>query len=396
MKRVLRTLWIGSLALALSGCGLFGGNKPSLSGTIEADEWPVVAEVGGTVTRVIAKEGSTVKKGEVLAEIDQRSYQISVAEAKAALEQAKAKLEEAKAGSRDQTIQKGVAAVQQANANIRLAQARSSQAEAGIARASQQLAQVEAQREGAEETLHFQQKRLQEVTALYEKGAISQKDLDMQKEAVNQATTQLNQWTAQVAQVKAAYSSAEEEATAAAAQIGTAKAQEQGAQAELDLAREGSTVYTIRALLAAQEQAQARLDQAMLQLDKTRVVAVEDGVLLRSSVEQGEVAKTGATLFTMMKADQLKLVVYIPEAQLNRVQKGQEVGIQVDAYPNETFKGTISRISEKAEFTPKNVQTQDERTKLVFAVTIDVAKGQEKIKPGMPADVLLPEGENAQ
>ncbi|TGU93970.1 HlyD family efflux transporter periplasmic adaptor subunit, partial [Mesorhizobium sp. M00.F.Ca.ET.186.01.1.1] len=222
------------------------------------------------------------------------------------------------------------------------------------------------------------------------------KDLDMQKEAVNQATTQLNQWTAQVAQVKAAYSSAEEEAAAAAAQIGTAKAQEQGAQAELDLAREGSTVYTIRALLAAQEQAQARLDQAMLQLDKTRVVAAEDGVLLRSSVEQGEVVKTGATLFTMMKADQLKLVVYIPEAQLNRVQKGQEVGIQVDAYPNETFKGTISRISEKAEFTPKNVQTQDERTKLVFAVTIDVAKGQEKIKPGMPADVLLPEGENAQ
>lgn len=396
MKRVLRAVSIGSLILALSGCGLLGEKQQPLSGTIEADEWPIVAEVGGLVTKVIAEEGSEVKKGEVLAEIDPRSYQISVAEAKAAWEQARARLKEAKAGSRDQTIQKGVAAVQQANASIRLAQARKSQAEAGIARAQEQLAQAESQRAGAEETLRYQQKRLQEATALYEKGAISQKDLETQKEAVSQATTQLNQWTAQVAQAKAAYRFAQEDAAAAAAQVGTAKAQQQGAQAELDLVRAGSTDYVIRALLAAEEQAQARLDQAMLQLEKTRIVAAEDGVLLRSSIEQGEVAKPGATLFTMMKADQLKLVVYIPEAQLNRVQKRQEVGIKVDAYPDETFTGTISRIADKAEFTPRNVQTQDERTKLVFAVTIDVDKGQDKLKPGMPADVLLPDGEGGR
>ncbi|ELK39222.1 hypothetical protein D478_25578, partial [Brevibacillus agri BAB-2500] len=66
------------------------------------------------------------------------------------------------------------------------------------------------------------------------------------------------------------------------------------------------------------------------------------------------------------------------------------------AYPDETFTGTISRIADKAEFTPRNVQTQDERTKLVFAVTIDVAKGQDKLKPGMPADVLLPDGEGGR
>lgn len=396
MKPVVRSICIGGLLLALSGCNWTSENHPSLSGTIEAIEVPIVAEVGGLVTNVTAEEGSAVKKGQVLAQIDKRSYQITVAEAQAALDQATARLEEAKAGSRDTTIQRSIANVQQANANIQLALARKNQAEAGKARAAEQMTQAESQWQGAQQTLLYQQKRLEEATALFEKGAISAKDLDTQKEAVNQAKTQADQWAAQVAQVQAQYRSAQEDIAAAAAQIGTAQAAQAGAQAELDQVKEGSTDYAIRALLASQQQAKAKLDQAILQLEKSKITATDDGTLLRSSIEQGEVAKAGATLFTMMKPDQLELVVYIPEAQLNRVKKGQEVGIKVDAYPEETFTGTISRISEKAEFTPKNVQTPDERTKLVFAVTIHITDGLDKIKPGMPADVLLADEEGGQ
>lgn len=396
MKRLLYSVLIGGLVLAMSGCTWLGQKEASLSGTIEAEEFPIVAEVGGMVTSVQTEEGSTVEKGQVLAEIDKRSYKIAVKEAEAVLEQATARLEEAKAGSRDSAIQKGMAGVQQADANIRLAQARKKQADAGIARAREQLTQAESQLKGAEQTLLYQQRRVQEATALYEKGAISRKDLEAQSEAASQAQTQYNQLAAQVAQAQAGYRSAQEDTAAAIAQTGTAQAQEAGAQADLELLKEGSTDYTIRALLAAQQQAQAKLDQAMLQAEKAQITAAANGVLLRSSIEQGEVAKVGATLFTMMKADRLKLVVYIPEAQLNRVQKGQEAGIQVDAYPGEVFKGRISAISEKAEFTPKNVQTPEERTKLVFAVTIQITEGLEKLKPGMPADVVLPEQEGAQ
>ncbi|MCG6197529.1 multidrug transporter, partial [Anoxybacillus sp. LAT_38] len=82
--------------------------------------------------------------------------------------------------------------------------------------------------------------------------------------------------------------------------------------------------------------------------------------------------------------------------ELGRVRPGETVGIQVDAYPGETFRGVISAVADKAEFTPKNVQTPDERTKLVFAVTIRISEGLDKLKPGMPADVLLPGKEGAQ
>jgi HlyD family secretion protein len=391
MKRRVGALGICALLFALSGCNWLQPQELPLSGTIEADEWPIVAEVGGQVTKVNVEEGSTVTKGQVLAEIDKRSYQISVEEAREVLGQATARLEEAKAGSRDSSVKKGIAAVQQADANIRMAQARKKQAEAGMDRAEKQLAQVESQRKGAQQSLVFQENRLKEAMELFEIGAISQKDLETQQEAVNQARTQVSQLAASVAAAQAQYASAQEDVAAASAQTGTAQAQQAGAAADLELLKEGSTDYTIRALLAAEQQAKARLDQAMLQLEKTEIIAPADGILLRSSIEQGEIAKVGANLFAMMKADQLELKVYIPEAQLNRVQKGQKVGIQVDAYPGVTFTGAVSRIAEKAEFTPKNVQTPDERTKLVFAVTIQITEGLDKIKPGMPADVLLPD-----
>lgn len=389
MKRISHCLLVAGILFTLSGCAGFSQQEALLSGTIEADEWPIVAEVGGMVTEVKAEEGSHVKAGQELATIDARSYQINVSEAKAAWEQATARLEEAKAGSRDSSIEKGIAAVQQADANIRMAQARKQQAEAGISKAKELLEQAQSQLQGAQHTLAYQQNRLTEATSLYQKGAISPKDFEAQQELVSQAKTQVNQLQSQVAAAGAQYVSAQGEVSAAVAQAETAQAQQVGATADLHLLKEGSTGYTIRALLAAQQQAQAKLDQAMLQLEKTKITAPADGILLRSSIDQGEVAKTGANLFTMMKADQLKLKVYIPEAQLNRVQTGQTVGIQVDAYPGQTFTGKVSFISEKAEFTPKNVQTPDERTKLVFAVTIQITEGQGKIKPGMPADVIL-------
>jgi HlyD family secretion protein len=396
MKHLSLSLFTLLLMLMASGCSWLPTQESTLSGTIEAEEWPIVAEVGGLVTSVGVDEGDRVTRDQVLAKIDPRTFQNSAAEAKAALDQATARLEEAKAGSRHSSIQKGVAAVQQADANLQVAKARRQQAEAGISRAQEQLAQVEAQWKGAQQTLTYQQNRLQEATALFEKGAISKKDLEAQQEVVSQARTQVTQLAAQVASSKAQYESAQGEAAAAAAQTNTAEAQQAGALADLDLLQEGSTDHTIRALLAAQQQAAAKLDQANLQLEKAEIKAPADGILLRSSIMQGEVAKVGANLFTMMKADRLKLKVYIPEAQLNRVQIGQEVGIQVDAYPERTFVGTISHIAEKAEFTPKNVQTPDERTKLVFAVTIQITQNLDQIKPGMPADVLLPAGEEAK
>jgi HlyD family secretion protein len=380
------------LPMLLTAC-TWQGTEPVISGTIEAEELPIVAEVGGRIETIKTEEGAALTANQVIAEIDPRSYQISVSEAEAALAQATAKLEEAKAGTRNQAVKKGIAAVQQANANIQLSEAQARQTQANLTRAKDQLAQAESQLAGAKRTLSFQQERMKEIEQLYRSGAVSKRDYETQQEAVNVALTQVNQLTAQVAAARSQYVAAQQDLDASRAKTATAKAQWESAAAELDLLEEGNTDYLIKQLVAAEKQARAKLDQARLQLEKTTLVAPEAGVLLRKNVTEGEVAKAGAVLFTMMKKDQLKVKVYIPEAELGKVRTGQQVGIQVDAYPDQTFQGVITKIADEAEFTPKNVQTKDERTKLVFAVTIEIKSGLDKLKPGMPADVFIQEGE---
>ncbi|MCM3624200.1 efflux RND transporter periplasmic adaptor subunit [Brevibacillus borstelensis] len=392
-----RTMPFSLLAVSLlflSGCSLFQPDERPLSGTIEAEEVPIVAEAAGLVQSVKVGEGDVVHSGSVLAEIDKRNYEAAVNEAEAAKVQAQAKLDEAKAGSRNPSIQKGIALVQQADATIVLQEARAKQAQAALAQSKDQVAQVEMQWEGAKRTLAFQENRLKEAVALFQRGAIAKKEYEAAQEAVNQAQTQANQLAAQLEAARSRYDSVQQDIAAALAQKGTAEAQRKGAVADLELLKEGSTSHSIRALLAAVQQADARLDQAKWQMEKTVIKAPADGILLRSSVVEGEVAKQGATLFTMMKTDHLKLKVYIPEAELARVKIGEKVEIRVDAYPDEVFAGQIQTIADKAEFTPKNVQTPDERTKLVFAVTIRITEGLDKLRPGMPADVrFLAEGE---
>ncbi|MGO0063572.1 HlyD family secretion protein [Brevibacillus fluminis] len=390
-----RTFWIGGIAAALlaltTGCSFSHHDAAALSGTLEAEELPVVAEVGGTLLKLDVDEGAAVKKNDVLAVIDDRSYALAVKEAEAALMQATARLEEAKAGSRNQTLKKGAAQVQQAASAVTVAQARVRQAKANLDRVQDQMNQAQSQLEGAKQTLAYQQSRLQDTNRLFASGAVSKRDLDAQAEVVNQAQTQVNQLRAQLSSTQAQYAAAKEDWEAAQATVGTSKAQMDSAQADLALLQEGSTDYNLKALLAAQLQAQAKLDEARLQEEKTQVLASADGSILRKNVTQGELAKAGSTLFTMMKKDQLKVKVYIPEAELGQVHVGQKVTVKVDAYPNEQFPGVIRSIADKAEFTPKNVQTTAERTKMVFAVTVAMESGFDKLRPGMPADVYVTE-----
>jgi len=390
LVRILRVVGLCMVLLLVTACSP-SATEP-LSGTIEAEELPIVAEAGGTIVEVAVEEGTELKQQQRIARIDPVSYRIAVEEAEALLAQATAKLEEAMAGTRNQNIRKGIAAVEQAEASLMLSTARQKQAGANQERAKGLLSQAESQLQGAKRTLSYQQTRWKEAVRLYESGAISKRDYDAQQEAVSQAQTQVEQFAAQVAAQRANYLSAKSEWEAAQAQAGTARAALSSASAELELLQEGNTDFTLRQLLAAQKQAKAKLELAKWQLGKTEITAPADGILLRKNVSQGEVAKPGATLFTMMKKNRLTLTVYVPEADLGKVRVGQQVKVQVDAYPGETFAGLIRSISDQAEFTPKNVQTRDERTKLVFAVTIEIQEGFDKLKPGMPADILLQQG----
>ncbi len=112
-----------------------------------------------------------------------------------------------------------------------------------------------------------------------------------------------------------------------------------------------------------------------------------NGVVLYRAVEPGEVASPGTPLMTIADLNKLKLTVYVPEDRYGLINLGQVYPVSVDSFPGQTFAGTVSYISDQAEFTPRNVQTTENRKTTVFAIRLDLPPSDGKLKPGMPADV---------
>lgn len=111
------------------------------------------------------------------------------------------------------------------------------------------------------------------------------------------------------------------------------------------------------------------------------------GVVLYRSVEPGEFAAPGSPLITVADLDRLTLTVYVPEDRYGQIALGGTYSVTVDSFPDAVFTGVVSHIADRAEFTPRNVQTTDSRKTTVFAIDLDLAPSEGKLKPGMPADV---------
>lgn len=144
------------------------------------------------------------------------------------------------------------------------------------------------------------------------------------------------------------------------------------------------------------EQAQANLKKAVSMVDllkqnieDCRIFAPVDGFVSKKFIEEGENAVMGGSLLRISNLETVNLVIYIPETELAKVKLGQDAEIKIDAYKDKVYNGKIIFISPEAEFTPKNIQTPEERTKLVFAVKIEIANPQYELKPGLPADATL-------
>jgi len=106
-------------------------------------------------------------------------------------------------------------------------------------------------------------------------------------------------------------------------------------------------------------------------------------------VSAGELAAPNFSLLTIADLDQVTLTVYVPENQIGLVKVGQTVHVNVDSFPERTFSGEVVHIASRAEFTPKNVQTKEERVSTVFAVKIGIPNPDHALKPGMPADAQV-------
>jgi HlyD family secretion protein len=132
-----------------------------------------------------------------------------------------------------------------------------------------------------------------------------------------------------------------------------------------------------------------KLKEAEVYYKETKIYAPTNGVILSRPAEEGEVVNPGQTIYTMVDLQELYVKVYIPEPELGKIKLGSPARIYVDAYKNRYFNGTLTRVYEQAEFTPKNVETKEERVKLVFGAEVSVDNREELLKPGMPADVVI-------
>jgi HlyD family secretion protein len=165
----------------------------------------------------------------------------------------------------------------------------------------------------------------------------------------------------------------------------------------------GENALVVVAARAAVDQAQANMDQAdahvkeveaqlallEVQIGMLTVTAPVNGVVLVRSVQPGEVIQAGMTTMTIAKLDTLTVTVYIPEDHYGEVSLGDSASLNVDSFPRETFTATVTRIADQAEYTPRNVQTKEERQTTVYAVELKVENPDGKLKPGMPVDVTF-------
>lgn len=165
-----------------------------------------------------------------------------------------------------------------------------------------------------------------------------------------------------------------------------AQAQQRAAAEQYALMKSGYRSEQIDQARARLDAANQALDLAKTQLGYATAVSPLSGVVLSKNAEPGEVLAAGAPVVTVGDIRKVYLRAYIDEADLGRVKLGQEVKVTTDSYPGKVYKGRIVFISPEAEFTPKMVQTQRERVKLVYRIKIDISNPDQELKPGMPAD----------
>ncbi len=137
------------------------------------------------------------------------------------------------------------------------------------------------------------------------------------------------------------------------------------------------------------EQSKQILKLAQTRLGYSQITAPIDGFVLSKNIEEGEYVSPGTAVVTLGDLEQVWLKAYIAENELGKVKLGQKVSVTTDTYPNKIYNGHISFIASEAEFTPKNIQTTEERVKLVYRIKISIDNAVHELKPGMPADALI-------
>ncbi len=242
------------------------------------------------------------------------------------------------------------------------------------------LKQIEAALQGAEYKLRlFKKGTKQEIIAMARnKLEIAKKELALAQK--NQERTSRLFEQGAVSEVQ------KEEADL---KLKAAREKYQNATENYQLALRGREKEEIEMVDAEINNLKAQEQLIMRQIEDTKVKAPSSGFLEVRHVEVGELAIPGSLLFTLIDLDRTYVKAYIPEKYIGQIIMGNTVEVSCDSYPDKIFKGKVDYIADEAEFAPKNIQTKEERLKLVFMIKSYLDNKQRLLKPGMPVDVII-------
>jgi HlyD family secretion protein len=375
---------IGLLFLKSSLSG-DSADRLMLSGNFEIDDIVLSFRIPGLISERLVDEGNSVASGTLIARLDDAEYRIAADRAAALLKADAATLKELELGARPEERQQAQAQLQMAQAILKQLEAGSRPQERGAAKAL--LAQTEAMVKKADSALNEATRDEKRIAGLFAAGAVSEKENVAAKTRADAARANFNEAVGRREAARQQLSMADEGARKE--EIERARAAVKAASATLDLILAGPREEKILQARAKLEASAASLRQAQLLLEFTKLHAPIDGTVLTKAAQAGEFVKQGQAIVTIGNLDNLFLRVYVSEKKLGLVKIGQTVKITADTYTGETFSGKVVFISQEAEFTPKTVQTHEERVKLVYRVKISVSNPDRKLKPGMPADAVL-------
>jgi len=353
-----------------------------LSGNMELTQVDISFKVAGKLIERTVDEGDAVKKGQLIARIDQiqalhqkQAQQAGVQSAEMQLSQSATSVAWQKT-----TLE---ADIEMHKAEIRQAQATLDQLLNGSRPEEIQQAQAAV----ADARTQAEQARLdwERAQILYKNDDISTAQRDQYQARFNSTAALLRQAEERFALVKEG--PRKEEIAAARAALARAQAALKASEAnELEVKRREQDLAGRRADM---ERARAQLGVVESQLDDTSVYTPIDGVVLVKSAEVGEVLAAGTTVVTIGDLDHPWLRGYIKETDLGRVKLGQKVKLTTDTFPGKVYWGRVSFIASEAEFTPKQIQTTEERVKLVYRIKIDVDNFSHELKSNMPVDAEI-------
>lgn len=368
----------------------FSGNADDdsiieFSGNVEVTEARMSFKIPGRMEKRLVAEGDFVRSGQLLAVLEKSDQSINVAKAEASLAYAKSVLAELEAGSRMEEIERSQARVMQARQTLIELQNGNRTQEIDSVRAEHERALAAEQ--SAIVGMNQAKNDYERYAKLYSEGGLSRTAFENYQSLFEIAQNRM-------AEAKALTKAVGEQLALQMAgprieQIRKAEAALQQAEAEHALIKAGPRQESIDQARAKVKIEAQLLNQAKQQLLYTELISPMAGVVLSTTAESGEYLNPASPVLTLGELENPWLRAYIHEKDLGRIKLDQEVSVSTDSFPTKKYTGRVSFISSQAEFTPKTVQTFEERVKLMFRIKVTLDNRDQELKPGMPADGFI-------